>query len=161
MADAICQNCRYFKAKAGEYGDCLIHNTTVHYGSSGIYCSCFHFKDNCNKEDKSMSKDVLEEHFVKGVEKCNSPEDILNWYRNFYYKEDDNSERRIIAEAINDFFVKKLPQLIKETRLTTISSVQSRIELAIENNDVGLCLYEDTLRPTILEYRNEVKNDKV
>lgn len=113
------------------------------------------------REDTSMSKDFLEEHFVKGANECDSPEDILNWYRNLYYKENDNSERRIIAEAINDFFVRKLPQLIKETRLTTISSVQSRIELAIENSQFGLCLYEDTLLPTILEYRNEVKNDKV
>lgn len=216
MADAICHNCRYFKAKAGGYGDCLIHDTTVHSGGSGLYCSCFKFKDDFNKdvkdrlnlkvvsvsnikdakdlpygtlvlkgrntylvgknkelipvisednleerEDTSMAKDFLEEHFVKGANECDSPEDILNWYRNLYYKENDNSERRIIAEAINDFFVRKLPQLIKETRLTTISSVQSRIELAIENSQFGLCLYEDTLLPTILEYRNEVKNDKV
>ena len=117
--------------------------------------------DTKEREDKPMPKDFLEEHFVKGAEKCDSPEDILNWYRNLYYKEENGTERRIIAEAINDFFVRKLPQLIKETRLTTISSVQSRIELATENSQFGLCLYEDTLLPTILEYRNEVKNDKV
>lgn len=118
-------------------------------------------EDTKEREDKSMAKDFLEEHFVKGAEKCDSPEDILNWYRNLYYKEENGTERRIIAEAINDFFVKKLPQLIKETRLTTISSVQSRIELAFENNQFGLCLYEDTLLPEILRYRNEVRDDKV
>lgn len=72
--------------------------------------------DTQEREDKSMSKDFLEEHFVKGAEKCDSPEDILNWYRNLYYKEDENSERRIVAEAINKFFVYKLPTLLEEAR---------------------------------------------
>lgn len=211
MADAICNNCKHFKSKAGGYGDCDLYDTTVHWQGKG--CGYFRLKGCLNKdsvklriigisnvrdakelpygtlvlkgnniylvgknkelipvhteadikekEDTSMSKDFLEEHFVKGAKECDSPEDILNWYRNLYYKEDENSERRIIAEAINDFFVRKLPQLIKETRLTTISSVQSRIELAIENSKFGLCLYEDTLLPEILRCRNEVKDDKV
>ena len=63
-----------------------------------------------------MYKDFLEEHFVKGAEKCSSPEDILNWYRNLYYKENENTEHRIVAEAINEFFVKKLPELLKEAK---------------------------------------------
>ena len=53
-----------------------------------------------------MSKDFLEEYFVEGAKECSSPEDILNWYRNLYYKEGQNTERRIIAEAINDYFMK-------------------------------------------------------
>nr|CAI9751448.1 hypothetical protein DGKKSRWO_DGKKSRWO_CDS_0157 [uncultured phage]CAI9752336.1 hypothetical protein CVNMHQAP_CVNMHQAP_CDS_0159 [uncultured phage] len=56
MADAICHNCRYFKGKAGGYGDCLIHDTTVHYGGSGVYCSCFKFKDDFNKDVKDSLK---------------------------------------------------------------------------------------------------------
>lgn len=161
MADAICRNCRYFKDTADGYGDCLIHDTTVHCEGSGLYCSCFKFKDDFNKdmkdgiklqvvrvanirdakelpcgtlvqkgynaylvgknhelvpilteddteerEDKSMAKDFLEEYFVKGAEECDSPEDILNWYRNLYYKEEKNTERRIMAEAIDSYFMK-------------------------------------------------------
>lgn len=64
-----------------------------------------------------MVKDFLEEHFVKGANECSSPEDILNWYRNLYYKEEQDTERRIMAEALNEFFVKKLPELIKEAKI--------------------------------------------
>lgn len=64
-----------------------------------------------------MVKDSLEEHFVKGAKECSSPEDILNWYRNLYYKEEQDTERRIMAEALNEFFVKKLPKLIKEAKI--------------------------------------------
>lgn len=68
------------------------------------------------REDKSMSKDFLEEHFVKGAKECSSPEDILNWYRNLYYKEEQNTERRIVAEALHEFFVYKLSNLLEEAR---------------------------------------------
>lgn len=63
-----------------------------------------------------MSKDFLEKQFIKGIIECHSPEDILNWYRNLYYKEDKNFERRIVAEAINEFFVYKLPEILEEAR---------------------------------------------
>lgn len=66
--------------------------------------------DTEEREDKPMSKDFLEEYFVKGAKKCGSPEDILNWYRNLYYKEEEGTERRIVAEALNEFFNYKLPQ---------------------------------------------------
>lgn len=58
-----------------------------------------------------MSKDFLEEYFVEGAEKCHTSEDILNWYRNLYYKENENTERRIVAEAINEVFVYRLPKI--------------------------------------------------
>lgn len=74
---------------------------------------------NCSlikKEDKTMTKDFLEEQFVEDAKKCSSPEDILNWYRNLYYKENENTERRIVAEAINEFFVYKLPKMLEERK---------------------------------------------
>ena len=67
-----------------------------------------------------MFKDFLEEHFVKGAEKCHSPEDILNWYRNLYYKEDENTERRIMAEAIDNYFMK-----IKDRELSDYAKYSS------------------------------------
>lgn len=74
-----------------------------------------------------MYKDFLEEHFVKSAEKCSSPEDILNWYRNLYYKEDKNTEHRIVAEAINEFFVKKLPELLKEAKAEAYKEFAERL----------------------------------
>ena len=53
-------------------------------------------------------RDGLEQHFVDGVKEYNvtDPLEILNWYRNLYYKEEADTERRLMAEAINDLFVK-------------------------------------------------------
>lgn len=50
----------------------------------------------------------LEKYFAKQVEKHNmtDPLVILNWYRNLYYKEDIGTEHRIMAEAINNLFMK-------------------------------------------------------
>lgn len=49
----------------------------------------------------------LENYFVKAVEECNmtKPLEILNWYRNLYYKEETHTEHRIMAEAINNLFM--------------------------------------------------------
>lgn len=114
MADAICNNCIYFKEKAGGFGDCILRDRTVHWQEK--YCNCFRLKDNYSRENKSMAKDFLEEHFVKGAKGCGGPEDILNWYRNLYYKEEEGTERRIVAEALNEFFNYKLPTLLEEAR---------------------------------------------
>ena len=50
----------------------------------------------------------LEEYFVEEVKICNivDPLEILNWYRNLYYKESDSTEHGIMARAINDLFMK-------------------------------------------------------
>lgn len=50
----------------------------------------------------------LENYFVQSVEEYNmiKPLEILNWYRNLYYKEEVYTEHRIMAEAINDLFMK-------------------------------------------------------
>ena len=44
--------------------------------------------------------------------------EVLNYYRNLYYKESATTERGIIANAINDFFNEVTP-LIKETAVKT------------------------------------------
>ena len=45
--------------------------------------------------------------FVDEVLKYNitNPIEILNWYRNLYYREPVNTERGIMADAINDLFM--------------------------------------------------------
>lgn len=49
----------------------------------------------------------ISKYFVEEVENNNmTPIEILNWYRNFYYKEAVGTECRIMAEAINDIFMR-------------------------------------------------------
>lgn len=49
--------------------------------------------------------DELEKHFIEGIKTDDKCLDILNWYRNLYYKENDTTERGIMARAINDLFM--------------------------------------------------------
>lgn len=51
---------------------------------------------------------MTENLFVREVKKHNmtDPLDILNWYRNLYHCEDNHIEQGIVANAINDLFVK-------------------------------------------------------
>jgi len=53
-------------------------------------------------------RDDLEKLFVEEVllYDMTEPLEILNWYRNLYYKEEMNTERSIVAWAINDLFMK-------------------------------------------------------
>ena len=49
---------------------------------------------------------ILSKYFVEEVRNHNmTPIEILNWYRNFYYKEDNDTEQGIMAKAINDVFM--------------------------------------------------------
>lgn len=48
----------------------------------------------------------VSKYFVEGCEKVNGCMNILNWYRNLYYKEEVNTEQGIMARAINDMFMK-------------------------------------------------------
>ena len=49
--------------------------------------------------DNIFAEEVLEGHME-------DPLEILNWYRNLYYKEPSNTEQRIMADAINDLFMR-------------------------------------------------------
>ena len=48
--------------------------------------------------DNTFVEEILEFHME-------DPLEILNWYRNLYYREPSNTERGIMADAINDLFV--------------------------------------------------------
>lgn len=163
MTDAICYNCKHFKGTTGGYGHCdVYYDTTVHWQGK----VCCYFKQEYDdlkeeREDTSMAKDFLEEHFVKGAKSCYGPQEVLNWYRNLYYKEDENSERRIVAEAINDFFTKALPQLLKEVKLVAADTIDSYVYVDLRKAEDTRFLYEDVILPDIERFKNEVKNDKV
>lgn len=45
---------------------------------------------------------MMEEIFVRGCKDCPDAAEILNWYRNLYYKEPYSTERGITALAINE-----------------------------------------------------------
>lgn len=49
--------------------------------------------------DNTFAEEVLEGHME-------DPLEILNWYRNLYYKEPSNTEQGIMADAINDLFMR-------------------------------------------------------
>lgn len=49
--------------------------------------------------------DKIEKHFVESIKPEDSSVDILNWYRNLYYKEEPDTERGIMARAINNLFI--------------------------------------------------------
>ena len=51
------------------------------------------------KYDSYFTEEVVENHME-------DPLEILNWYRNLYYREPVNTERGIMADAINDLFMK-------------------------------------------------------
>lgn len=56
---------------------------------------------------------MTENIFVREVKKYNMTDllDILNWYRNLYHCEDNHIEQGIMANAINDLFVKYKKEL--------------------------------------------------
>lgn len=65
-------------------------------------------------EKKSNSKEQIksnfENNFVTGVHEiinngATLNVDILNWYRNLYYKEGNDTERGIMANVINNLFM--------------------------------------------------------
>lgn len=64
--------------------------------------------------------DEIGQYFVSNVKKSDSYAEILNWYRNLYYTENDNTERGIVTRAINDLFMslkdsdkKQIPMVVK------------------------------------------------
>lgn len=79
---------------------------------------CNHF-DECKEKGNicknktcdyyGLNNDVLENLFLNGINELKNPNnsfDILNWYRNLYYKEGKNTERGAMAYTINEVFGK-------------------------------------------------------
>lgn len=58
---------------------------------------------------------MYENIFVEEVIKDNitDPLEVLNWYRNLYYKDASDTERGIMAEAINSLFMKYRDAFLK------------------------------------------------
>ena len=77
-----------------------------------------------NEQTNSTDNSNYGEGFVKGVHEiinngATLNVDILNWYRNLYYKEGNNTERGIMANAINNLFMEMQTKGIKLSSLYT------------------------------------------
>ena len=57
-----------------------------------------------------MDPDFVEEVVATDM---TDPIEILNWYHNLYYKEPSNTEQGIMANAINDLFVRHGKELLR------------------------------------------------
>ena len=66
---------------------------------------------------------MYENDFVEEVIEGNmtDPMEILNWYRNLYYTEGSNTERGIMANAINDLFMSLRDSDTKQIAMTVKS----------------------------------------
>ena len=51
-----------------------------------------------------MDDNIFVEEVIEG--NITDPIEILNWYRNLYYKKPNNTEKGIVSNAINDLFMK-------------------------------------------------------
>jgi len=86
-------------------------------------CSCGGDETKCDfypeKRAAAQARETIkkfqcsDKYFVEEVKKHNmtDPLEILNWYRNLYYKETSGTERSIMAFAINELFVKYKEEL--------------------------------------------------
>ena len=94
-----CLNCIHYEPCRDWAVDCFGEDTKFPYQSEDGPCDFY----SDSTPVKYISSDC--KTFIEGVK----PEDdyyrILNWYRNLNYKEESNSERGIMARAINDLFM--------------------------------------------------------
>lgn len=113
----------------------------------------------------------LNEMFVEEVRNHNmTPIEILNWYRNFYYKEDDDTEQYIMAKAINDIFMcfkglygsseKNVLEMLEE-RYSKQAKINSNTYLEISIGTPPI-IPKGTKLSNVLNYalRGENKNEK-
>lgn len=84
---------------------------------------------------------MSEKHFVEECQKLKKEgkgsDEILNWYRNYYYKEEPNTEREITAHALNDI----LPELVRLREKQTPKKPIVKDDTAFDGSliDVVLC----------------------
>lgn len=86
---------------------------------------------------------MMEEIFVRGCKDCPDSAEILNWYRNLYYKEPDSTERGITALAINDI----LPDYVHQ---------EEQIALLTAENEVLRSRLENVKAEAIKEFRSSL-----
>ena len=72
---------------------------------------------------------MADNYFIEIAKTINDSTEILNWYRNLYYTEDSNTERGIMARAINEIWpeysrqkaeIKRLTEQLTQTDITKL-----------------------------------------
>ena len=94
-----CLNCIHYEPCREWASDCFGEDTKFPYASEDSPCE-FYSENTLVKYIPSDCKT-----FIDGVKPEDDCYKILNWYRNLNYKEEPNSERGIMARAINDLFM--------------------------------------------------------
>lgn len=88
--------------------DCdLLESCKEHKHQICIKYECPHHEN--YESTKHYPVDDFESWFIDGIDKLKNPNnsfDILNWYRNLYYQNDNNTERGKMSWAINNVFNK-------------------------------------------------------
>lgn len=113
----------------------------------------------------------ISNYFVEEVENSNmTPIEILNWYRNFYRTENNNTEQGIMVNAINDIFMcfkglygsseKDVLEMLEE-RYSKQSKINSNTYLEISIGKPPI-VPKDTKLSDLINYalRGENKNEK-
>ena len=87
-----------------------------------------------NTGSKIISSNIFTEEVIKGNM---TPIEILNWYRNFYHTENNNTEQGTMVNAINDIFMRLIDMGLSNDK-----------RLLVSNSDY------------ILNYKNKEQNKK-
>ena len=77
-------------------GRMMFYHGKTYCDSDGLFCQLY---DEPPESDSNFAEQVMKYSMENPVE-------ILNWYRNSYYQEPSNSEKGIMARAINDLLMK-------------------------------------------------------
>ena len=88
--------------------------------------------------------------FTRGVQGCNNSMEILNFYRNLYYKESQDTEQGIMAMAVNDVFMKAKELGVLED-LNMNNKNRSTHWLFIMNDDSTYGTTTDDFKAAIVE----------
>ena len=87
-----------------------------------------------------MNDDIFVEEVLES--NITDPIEILNWYRNLYYREPVNTERDIMADAINDLFmeIEELKADNKRLRDMWAKAVSDLSKCQVENKELNKML---------------------
>lgn len=94
------------------------------YPKNNVYETCYDDHDKDVEIFKIIPDEDNENYFVKEIKKNKNNHfktdlDILNWYRNLYYKEESDTEQGIMARAINGLFMSLKNNGIETDKINT------------------------------------------
>lgn len=83
--------------------ECSYHDVCAEWATDTAFVG---FPYDCEGDVKPCSMYTTDKDaFVAGVKESDDYLTILNWYRNLFHAENPNTERGIVARAINELFM--------------------------------------------------------